>query len=73
MCPERKNLIMAGKEKNCRWYFADQPKGQEVGSYNAMEQSFKSHPYASLLRESIKIGHNSKQVEFDHFSMFGSK
>lgn len=45
---------MAGREKNCRWYFADQPNGQEVGPNNAMEQSFKSHPYASLVRESIQ-------------------
>lgn len=45
---------MAGKEKSCRWYFADQPNGQEVGPNNAMEQSFKNHPYASLVRESIQ-------------------
>ena len=45
---------MAGREKNCKWYFADQPNGQEVGPNNAMEQSFKSHPYASLVRESIQ-------------------
>lgn len=45
---------MAGREKNCRWYFADQPNGQEVGPNNAMEQSFKNHPYASLVRESIQ-------------------
>ena len=47
-------LIMAGREKNCKWYFADQPNGQEVGPNNAMEQSFKNHPYASLVRESIQ-------------------
>lgn len=45
---------MAGREKNCRWYFADQPNGQEVGPNNAMEQSFKNRPYASLVRESIQ-------------------
>lgn len=45
---------MAGREKNCKWYFADQPNGQEVGPNNAMEQSFKSNPYASLVRESIQ-------------------
>ena len=45
---------MAGREKNCKWYFADQPNGQEVGPNNAMEQSFKKHPYASLVRESIQ-------------------
>lgn len=45
---------MAGREKNCKWYFADQPNGQEVGPNNAMEQSFKTHPYASLVRESIQ-------------------
>lgn len=45
---------MAGREKNCKWYFADQPNGQEVGPNNAMEQSFKNHPYASLVRESIQ-------------------
>lgn len=45
---------MAGREKNCKWYFADQPNGQEVGPNNAMEQSFKSQPYASLVRESIQ-------------------
>lgn len=45
---------MSGREKNCRWYFADQPNVQEVGPNNAMEQSFKYHPYASLVRESIQ-------------------
>ena len=45
---------MAGREKNCKWYFADQPNVQEVGPNNAMEQSFKTHPYASLVRESIQ-------------------
>lgn len=45
---------MAGREKNCKWYFADQPNVQEVGPNNAMEQNFKSHPYASLVRESIQ-------------------
>ena len=45
---------MAGREKNCKWYFADQPNGQEVGPNNAMEQNFKSQPYASLVRESIQ-------------------
>ena len=45
---------MAGREKNCKWYFADQPNGQAVGPNNAMEQSFKTHPYASLVRESIQ-------------------
>ena len=45
---------MAGREKSCEWYFADQPNGQEVGPNNAMEQSFKNHPYASLVRESIQ-------------------
>lgn len=45
---------MAGREKKCKWHFADQPNGQEVGPNNAMEQSFKSHPYASLVRESIQ-------------------
>ena len=45
---------MAGREKNCKWYFADQPNVQEVGPNNAMEQSFKSHPYAALVRESIQ-------------------
>ncbi len=45
---------MSEKEKKCKWYFADQPNGQEVGPNNAMEQSFKNHPYASLVRESIQ-------------------
>lgn len=45
---------MAGREKDCRWYFADQPNVQEVGPNNAMEQSFKAYPYASLVRESIQ-------------------
>ena len=45
---------MAGREKNCKWYFADQPNVQEVGPNNAMEQNFKIHPYASLVRESIQ-------------------
>lgn len=45
---------MIGREKKCKWYFADQPNVQEVGPNNAMEQSFKNHPYASLVRESIQ-------------------
>lgn len=45
---------MAGREKECKWYFADQPNVQEVGPNNAMEQSFKNHPYAALVRESIQ-------------------
>lgn len=45
---------MAGREKKCKWHFADQPNGQEVGPNNAMEQSFKKQPYASLVRESIQ-------------------
>lgn len=45
---------MPGREKNCKWYFADQPNVQEVGPNNAMEQSFRYHPYASLVRESIQ-------------------
>ncbi len=45
---------MAGREKDCKWYFADQPNVQEVGPNNAMEQSFKNHPYAALVRESIQ-------------------
>lgn len=46
---------MADREKMCKWYFSDQPQGgQEIGPNNAMEQSFKKHPYASLVRESIQ-------------------
>lgn len=45
---------MAGREKNCKWYFSDQPNGQEVGPNNAMEQNFRRNPYASLVRESIQ-------------------
>ena len=45
---------MTGREKECKWYFADQPNVQEVGPNNAMEQNFKRHPYASLVRESIQ-------------------
>lgn len=45
---------MAGREKNCRWYFADQPNGMESGPNNPMEQSFKKNIYASLIRESIQ-------------------
>ncbi len=45
---------MAGREKECKWFFADQPNVQEVGPNNAMEQNFKNHPYASLVRESIQ-------------------
>ena len=42
-------------EKECKWFFADQPQGtNETGPNNAMEQSFKQHPYASLIRESIQ-------------------
>lgn len=43
------------REKKCKWYFSDQPEGgQEIGPNNAMTQSFKKHPYASLVRESIQ-------------------
>lgn len=45
---------MSGREKDCKWYFSDQPNGQEIGPNNAMEQSFKRYPYASLVRESIQ-------------------
>jgi hypothetical protein len=45
---------MGGREYNCKWYFSDQPIGFETGPNNAMEQSFKRHPYASLVRESIQ-------------------
>lgn len=46
---------MAGREKNCSWYFADQPQGyDEQGPQNALEQTFKHYPYASLVRESIQ-------------------
>ena len=45
---------MAGKEKKCQWYFADQPNGHEIGPNNPMEQNFKKYPYASLIRESIQ-------------------
>lgn len=69
---------MAGREKNCRWYFADQPNGQEVGPNNAMEQNFKGHPYTSLVRESIQnsldaVLDTSKpvRVEFDFRDMEG--
>ena len=50
---------MAGREKNCKWYFADQPNVQEVGPNNAMEQSFKNHPYAALVRETLIPQHYS--------------
>lgn len=53
---------MAGREKNCKWYFADQPNVQEVGPNNAMEQNFKAYPYASLVRESIQ---NSLDAVYD--------
>lgn len=71
---------MAGREKNCKWYFADQPNGQEVGPNNAMEQSFKKHPYASLVRESIQnsldaVLDKSKpvQIKFSFMEMKGSE
>lgn len=54
---------MAGREKNCRWHFSDQPNGQETGPNNAMEENFKHHPYASLVRESIQ---NSLDAVADH-------
>lgn len=69
---------MAGREKNCKWFFADQPNGQEVGPNNAMEQNFKGHPYTSLVRESIQnsldaVLDDSKPVrmEFDFREMEG--
>lgn len=51
---------MAGKEKKCKWFFADQPNGQEVGPNNAMEQSFKNHPYASLKFSRDEIQNNNE-------------
>lgn len=46
---------MAGREKSCKWYFSDQPNGQEVGPNNAMEQSFRRNPYASCKRKHSKL------------------
>lgn len=53
---------MAESEKNCRWYFPDQPNGNETGPNNPLDQSFKQHPYASLVRESIQ---NSLDAVYD--------
>ena len=42
---------MAGREKNCKWFFADQPPGgREIGPNNAMEQSFKKHRVSGFSR-----------------------
>jgi hypothetical protein len=45
---------MAGREKDCKWYFSDQPVGLEAGPNNPMEQGFKRQRYSSLVRESIQ-------------------
>lgn len=46
---------MAGRERNCKWHFSNHPQGsREDGPNNPLEQSFKKHPYASLIRESIQ-------------------
>ena len=50
------------REKDCKWFFADQPNGQEIGPNNAMMENFKHHPYASLVRESIQ---NSLDAVYD--------
>ena len=61
---------MAGREKNCKWYFADQPNVQEVGPNNAMEQSFKNHPYAALVRESIQNSLDAVDVKGTERSVY---
>lgn len=45
---------MIDTEKDCRWHFAEQAGGRDDGPNNAMEQSFKKTPYASLIREAVQ-------------------
>lgn len=45
---------MSNLELGCKWHFASQTGGAEDGANEAMQQNFKKHPYASLIRESIQ-------------------
>ncbi len=46
--------IMNNFELNCQWYFAEALGGQDQGPNEAMSETFKKLPYASLVRESLQ-------------------
>lgn len=45
---------MSEFEKNCRWHFAEQLGGADIGPNEAMSENFKKNRYASLIREAIQ-------------------
>lgn len=45
---------MPNKEKNCKWYFGPQARGNEQGPNNPTALTFKGTKYHSLIRESIQ-------------------
>lgn len=45
---------MAGREKDCVWYFAPQIGGRDEGPNDALEQNFKGSPFNALIRESVQ-------------------
>ena len=53
---------MNNYELNCQWYFAEALGGQDQGPNEAMSETFKKLPYASLVRESIQ---NSIDAQLD--------
>ena len=65
---------MAGlAELGCKWHFAEQTGGTDIGPNDAMRQIFKKVPYEALVRESIQnsldaVYDRTKPVEV-HFSI----
>lgn len=65
---------MAGEAENgCKWHFAEQTGGTDIGPNDAMSQIFKKDKYRALVRESIQnsldaVYDNTKPVEV-HFSI----
>ena len=60
-------------ELGCKWHFAEQTGGTDIGPNDAMSQIFKKVPYEALVRESIQnsldaVYDRTKPVEV-HFSI----
>lgn len=54
---------MAGQAENgCKWHFAEQTGGTDIGPNDAMSQIFKKDKYRALVRESIQ---NSLDAVYD--------
>ena len=49
-------------EIGCKWHFAEQTGGTDIGPNDAMSQIFKKVPYEALVRESIQ---NSLDAVYD--------